>query len=372
MLTLKRYFILTLFIIIFTLFSSSLAFAEGIVEKPKIRADGAILIDAQSGMVLFNYNGYRSMHPASLTKIMTALLAIEKGNLNNQVVIGEGPPKIYIGSTIKLRKGEIISLGDLVKAALIVSANDSTVAIGEHIGGNQELFIQWMNQKAYTIGAYNTRFVNTNGYSKPNHRTTPYDLALISRYAMANKNFEKLVNSKEDIIYRISFTRGKKMLKEYPIRNTNKLLWHSKEIVGIKTGTTARAGGCLIAAAKKNEHMLIAVSMHTSKRYQDSLSLLDYGFNNYKWHEKLKKKQIISSCKVKKGDIDQVKILADKAIFSITSINEKDNTRLKYIVPKVLKAPFSKGKVVGEAILYKNNVVLDKVNLVTDKGAIKD
>lgn len=371
MLTLKKY--IFTFIVLFGLIltSYSMAVGEEISNKLNIRADGAILIDAQSGKVLYEFNGYRRMHPASLTKVMTALLAIEKGNLNSHVTISEGPQRIYIGSIIRLKKGEIISLGDLVKAALIVSANDSTVAISEYIGGTQDNFIRWMNQKAYTLGAYNTRFINTNGYSKPNHLTTPYDLALISRYAMNNKTFAKIVSTKEAIIYRTSFRGTKKVLMDYPLRNTNRLLSHSSEFVGVKTGTTTRAGGCLISAMVKNGQMLIAVVMRSSRRYEDSLALFNYGFNNYRWVEKLHKGQVVMTSKVKKGKTKQVKIIAQRDLFAVNPITENDNTRLKILAPKLLKAPLAKGKIVGRAILYQNGKVLDQINLVTSQEVLR-
>jgi len=242
-----------------------------------ISAKSAVLIDATTGRIVFDKKSTQRCHPASLTKIMTGIIAIELASPKELVTVSKKAAEVSIGSTVDLHQGDKISLENLLKAALIASANDSTVAIAEHIAGKHDLFVEMMNLKAGLLGAINTHFINTNGYSKPNHYSTAQDLALIARYAMRNSYFAELVATKETVINWSGRDR------EIKIRNTNRLLRYEFEGVdGVKTGSTLKAGSCLIASATRDSRQLIAVVLRSGNRYLDATRMLEYGFEKIK------------------------------------------------------------------------------------------
>jgi D-alanyl-D-alanine carboxypeptidase (penicillin-binding protein 5/6) len=238
-----------------------------------VTADAAILVDAATGHVLYGKNEHHQKDPASLTKVMTAIVALEVGRPDDVVTVSKRAARFERGSIIDIRDGEQITLENLLKAALIMSANDSTIAIAEHVAGDYDLFIHWMNLKARELGATNTRFVNTHGFTHPNHDSTAYDLALIARYALRIPQFAALVRTRSVTVYWHNSDRKQR------IRNTNRLLHSDFEgIDGVKTGTTSMAGHCLIASATRDGRQLIAVILHSDGRYYDAQKLLTYGF----------------------------------------------------------------------------------------------
>ena len=248
---------------------------EAYADYPQITADAAILVDAETGHVLYGRNECHQKDPASLTKIMTAIVALEAGRLDDVVTVSRRAARFERGSIIDIRVGEKVTLENLIKAALIESANDATIAIAEHVaGGHYDLFVHWMNLKARELGAVNTRFRNTHGFTHPNHHTCAYDLALITRYALRIPEFAALVRTKTITMYWYDSDR-----KE-TLRNTNRLLHSDFEgIDGVKTGTTSAAGHCLIASATRNGRQLIAVVLHSDRRYYDARKLLSWGFD---------------------------------------------------------------------------------------------
>ncbi|WP_445950938.1 D-alanyl-D-alanine carboxypeptidase family protein [Thermodesulfitimonas sp.] len=169
--------------------------------QPQVTADAAALMDADTGVFYYVKNGQQWRAPASLTKVMTAILALELADPEEEATVSYRAASVWAGSIIDLRTNERIKLGELVKAALICSANDATVAIAEGVAGDHDTFVRWMNAKALLLGMTRTRFVNTNGYSHPNHSSTAVDLARLARYAMRNPEFARLVQTRAATIY---------------------------------------------------------------------------------------------------------------------------------------------------------------------------
>ena len=169
-------------------------------KPPKVTASAACLMDVSSGQIYYQKEGDKRREPASLTKIMTGILAIEKGNLKDIVTVKKRAAAVSMGQDIGLNTGDRLYLEDLLKAALMYSANDSTIAIGEHIAGNHDDFVKMMNDKARELGMKNTQFANTNGFHHPNHYTTANDLAILTSYALKNKTFARFVATKEATI----------------------------------------------------------------------------------------------------------------------------------------------------------------------------
>ncbi|MCL2415667.1 MAG: D-alanyl-D-alanine carboxypeptidase, partial [Defluviitaleaceae bacterium] len=220
-------------------------------KEPDVCAQGAILMDFETGRVLWEKNAHEPMAMASTTKIMTAILAIELGNLKDEVVVSR---RAEIAPRVKmyLRKGEIIALGDLLHALMLQSSNDAAVAIAEHIGGDVENFCIMMTAKAKEIGAENTVFETPNGLDGENHHSTAYDMALIARYALQNPKFNELINTPQ--------TEVKSSRATYNIINKNRLLREFDGANGVKTGYTGKAGHCFVGSALRDEMQLISVA----------------------------------------------------------------------------------------------------------------
>ncbi len=244
---------------------------QAVSALPTISASSAIMIEAQTGNILFDKNALEIRAPASTTKILTALLAIEHGNLDMPVRVGK-KADLTSESSIYLNENDLISLNNLVHGALIKSGNDACVAIAEALAPSEEEFVGLMNLKAKAIGAQATNFRNTNGLPQEAHLTTAYDLAIITRYALCNPVFREIVQKKS---YELRWLNPSRRIT---IKNTNKLLWLYPYATGVKTGTTAKAGKCLVASAKYADRELIVVLLNSPNRFGDAQRLFEYGF----------------------------------------------------------------------------------------------
>lgn len=348
---------------LFVLLIFSLAFfpARAFGEEPLIRADAAILMDYDTGQVYFEKKGWDKMHPASTTKIMTTLIALEMGNLSDVVTVSPEAGRVDRGSSLNLRQGDKLTLGNLIKAALMLSANDSTVAIGQHMAGDADLYVKMMNSKALSIGALQTNYVNTNGFTKPSHLTTAYDLALIARYALHNPRFASIVRTQR------SEVKWLEPEKERPVNNTNKLLWMYPGTIGVKTGTTSAAGGCLVAAVEKNGRTLISVVLRSSRRYHDTIKILDYGFNEVKQVKLVREGQVIGEAGVIEGKTAKVEGIAAKTYsVSIPTDRAKEFKTTVYL-PKKLQAPVKKGQRIGTITVLHKGWVAERVPIIASE-----
>ncbi len=241
------------------------------VAKPWVNARAAVLIELNSGRILYSKNPNQIMAPASTTKIMTGILCIEKGDLNQTVRIS-GTAASKRGSSMYLVRNERLSLRDLLYGLMLSSGNDAATAIAECIAGSEPRFAQMMTAKARQLGLKRTQFQNASGLPAYNHYTTAYELARIARYAIQNPIFADIVQTKEANVP--SPTPG----KTKTLVNHNKLLWQYQYTTGIKTGYTSKAGRCLVASAKKQDVTLIAVVLKSGSMYVDSRKLFEYGF----------------------------------------------------------------------------------------------
>lgn len=241
-------------------------------------AKSAILIDQSSGMVLFEKNADEQLHPASVTKIMTLLLAMEaidsgRITMNDEIITSEHANSMG-GSQIWLKVGEKMGMNDILKAVAISSANDASVALGEHIAGSEEAFVDMMNERAAELGMVNTHFENCSGLDAEGHMTTARDISIMSRELMKYPRIMEYTT-----VWMDSLRNG-----ETQLVNTNKLVRFYKGATGLKTGTTSQAGSCLSATATRDNISLIAVVMgceSSQDRFASATGLLDYGFANY-------------------------------------------------------------------------------------------
>lgn len=328
-------------------------------DKPvEIVGETGILIDAKTGAILYEKNAHKPMEPASTTKIMTAILALEKGNLTDIVITGKEPP-LCDGTRIYIEEGEELTLEQMLYAMLLNSANDAAIAIAEHIAGDVPSFSKMMNEKAKKLGAKNTNFVNPNGLSEEGHLTTAYDLSLMARYAMENlPDFRKIVSTKSLTIP----WKGQEWDRQ--LYNLNKLLWNYEGADGVKTGYTSTAGRTLVASATKNGRRLIAVVLKSNDLWNDASKLLDYGFENFQNVSLINKHKNITNTKIKYGD--DVDLITSEDLY-VTVPVDSPKIYSKIILNPKPTAPIEKGTVLGKLEFYQDKKNIGSINLIAAK-----
>ncbi|AEF93902.1 Serine-type D-Ala-D-Ala carboxypeptidase [Desulfotomaculum nigrificans CO-1-SRB] len=345
-------------------------------QPPKVRASAACLMEVATGRIYFAKQGDKRREPASLTKIMTAILAIEKGNLKDVVTVGKKAAAVSMGQDIGLSPGDRLYLEDLLKAALMYSANDSTVAIGEHIAGSHDAFIKMMNDKAKVLGMKDTRYANTNGYHNPNHYTTAIDLAKLTCYALKNPVFASFVRTREATITWLPKEKTgnpQEVQTETPrqrvIHNTNALLESNFEgINGVKTGTTPRAGKCLIASATREGRQLVAVVLNSPNRWDDATNLLEYGFREFRPQVLSEKDEVMGEIPVVEGVEQKVTLVAAKKVEAYVARIDSDKVERKINLAPPPKAPIKQGIKLGKATFVLHGQEIATVDLVANRN----
>lgn len=248
----------------------AVSMSQQVLPWRRAPAHSILLKELRSGRVLYEHESEKRLSPASLTKIMSALVILEKGHLDEQATVSRNAaraPKTHL----RLKTGEVFRLEDLLKAMLIVSANDACLAAVEHVGGDEEQFVMLMNAKAAELGLSDTHFSNGCGFDGPDHYSTAEDLATLSEVAMQNTVFRELVREEREIITPVSGHRA------YVLHNTNRLLGRIPGVEGVKTGFTSKAGRCLIAKVSQNGSDLLLVILNSNRRWNTAKSLIDYG-----------------------------------------------------------------------------------------------
>jgi len=238
---------------------------------PAVNAAAAVLMKAGSREVLYAKNAHAVRPPASLTKIMTAVLALERADLNDLVWVSPIASS-RTGSSMRLVRGEAHTLEDLLYGLLLVSGNDAAAVIAEYIAGTEWDFARQMTAKAEALGLKNTGFMNACGLPAYGHYSCAYDLALLTCYALDNPVFARIVQTKEKTVSGPRAARTRNMV------NSNKLLWQYPHATGVKTGYTSSAGRCLAASATYQGVTLVAILLNSSATYEDARKLFDYGF----------------------------------------------------------------------------------------------
>jgi serine-type D-Ala-D-Ala carboxypeptidase (penicillin-binding protein 5/6) len=233
-------------------------------------AHGILLKELNSGRVLYEHDAGKRMSPASLTKIMSALVILERGQLDDLVTISPNAARAH-KTHLRVKAGQVFRLEDLLKAMLIVSANDACLAAVEHVGGDEAQFVDFMNAKAAELGLADTHFSNGCGFDNPDHFSTAEDLATLSLMALDQPIFRQLVREERAIITPVSGHRA------YVLHNTNRLLGRIPGVEGIKTGFTSKAGRCLIAKVSQNGSDLLLVILNSKRRWNTATSLIAYG-----------------------------------------------------------------------------------------------
>ncbi|NLJ84580.1 MAG: D-alanyl-D-alanine carboxypeptidase [Halanaerobiaceae bacterium] len=325
----------------------------------------AILVEAETGQVLYEKNSAEPLPPASITKIMTLLLAmeeIEKGNisLDSEVTISKYAESMG-GSQIYLEAGTRIVLEDLLKAVTIASANDASVAIAEAIGGTYSNFIRLMNKKAEELGMENTIFENSTGLPVEygDHHTTAYDIILMSRELI---KYDKILEWGSIWVDYVQLPGREAMLV-----NTNRLINSYPGMDGLKTGYTKEAGYCLAATAERNDMRLISVILgaETEKdREELTARLLDYGFNTFEKDLILRKGEQVHNIDVPDGKKTVTSAEVAEDLYVVYKRGTKGTLQKEVVLREDLKAPIEKGEVIGQEFIVQEGEILAQVDLL--------
>lgn len=325
--------------------------------KPVLNGSSFLLMEAETGQVLLEQNPDAPMNPASTTKIMTAILALEKLPLPEKVTASNNVLKI-IGTRLYINPGDVLTVEQLLYALLLHSANDAALVLAEHIAGSVDEFAEMMTRRARELGAFNTTFKNPHGLTEEGHITTARDLAIISRYAMSIPQFREIVSTPDYLI------QGEHHDKDdIRIVNTNRLLNTFEGATGIKTGYTIAAGHTIVASAKRDDMELIAVVLNSPSRatlWNDAAKLLDYGFNEFEKIHLVSANEIIDEVKVKYGR--SVSLYAERD-FSYILPKGTSDVLTSQIVLSDFAAPIAKDSHMGDIHYYYNGQKIAEVSL---------
>lgn len=329
---------------------------------PEIVGEGAALIDGRNGQFLYEKNPSQRFYPASTTKILTAVIALENGKLDARVKIPAEACNVE-GSAIGIIEGEQMSLEDLLYALLLNSGNDTAVAIAIHVAGSVDKFTDLMNKKAAELGAVDSHFNNPNGLPDPNHYSTAHDMALISYYAMQNPEFRRIAATKIRTI-----ERSDPDAQTY-LENHNRLLWNYEGAIGLKTGYTEEAGQCLVSAADRNGREMLAVVMKSEGNniWTDSTALLDYGFDAYNNVNLIQAGKVIGEVPVRYGVIDSVPVLTGSSMSYNFTKDKTADFREEVRLAADVAAPVKTGAKLGELVFFAGAYELGRVDLTAQK-----
>jgi len=329
---------------------------------PRIGAKGAALMDVASGRLLWAQNEHARLPMASTTKIMTAILAIESGRLDETVTVSQTAVLVE-PSSIWLVPGEQMQLLHLVYGLMLRSGNDAACAIAEHLAGSVPEFAGLMNQKAKELGMHNTNFKNPHGLPDPEHYTTAYDLAVLSAYALRNQQFTEIVSTTR-------FTLPWEQHATPRIwHNKNRLLQTYPGADGVKTGWTRAAGHCLVASANRSGFRLVAVVLNSPDDFGETAALLDYGYANYQPLPVIVKGQHWQSVPVAGGYPSYVGAVAAASYYWPVRSSETLALQKDILLPDKIVAPVAKGERLGSIQVCEAGVVVAEIPLVADQAS---
>ena len=361
----KRFLCLLL---ISTLVLSCVSYAFAEATMPEISAPSAVLMEASTGRILYEKNSHEKLPPASVTKVMTMLLvmeAIDKGQLSMQDTVRCSEVAASMGgSQVYLEPGEEMSVHDMLKAVAVASGNDAAAALGEHLAGSLDAFVDRMNERAKELGMQDTHFVNCNGLDAEGHLTSSHDIALMSRELISHSGIYEFTK-----IWMDSLRGG-----AFGLVNTNKLIRFYEGATGLKTGSTGAAKYCLSATANRNGMDLIAVIMGaetSQKRFNDAKSLLDFGFANYTLAKSLVSEEELGSMAVVKGKKSCVDLSVGGDYQMLVSKPRAADIEKKLTVSECVEAPVLKGEKLGEISFVLDGEEIGKADIVAKEDVLR-
>lgn len=324
---------------------------------PNLYSDYCCLMDSQTGQLIYSDNADVIRPVASTTKMMTAILTEEYADLQEIAVISENAdhtPEYTIG----MNEGQKVTVAELLKVALMRSANDAAVALAEHIAGNERFFAHLMTKKAFLIGAENTHFTNSSGLPDEDHNSTAYDLAVIGRYLLSKEYVRELVGTKTAEFAHPGYGQP------LTIQNTNQLLWMFEGADGIKTGTTNAAGKCLVASATRDGRQLIAVALRSPNRNGDCLRLLQWGFTGVNLEKVIDKNCALKEITVAGGTSDCVEVFPERDFYLWQGNGACIEKKVQCLYE--VKAPVVRGQKIGLLQIYYNGKLVDNIELISN------
>lgn len=349
--------VLLCFAVIFYSFISLGAGSKADGDKPSVSALSAILYAPDSGTVIYEKDSHTSRPIASITKIMTALLAFEAAQ-SKDVEIKFTAAMQAEGSSMYLKNGEILKLSEAAKGMMMVSGNDAANAIAVTLGGSTEGFSSLMNQKAESLGMKDTHFVTPSGLDDEEHYSSAYDMAILTAYAMENEQFKETVNKKSITVKYISPEN-----KTRVCNNHNRLLSLYDGCIGVKTGFTKTAGRTLSSCAERNGVRLVCVTLNDGDDWNDHQKLYDYGFSKMKT-ETLCHAQNGIKANVVGGESDEILLYPSRDISVSIFDGEQGKIESEIILPRFIYAPIRKGKSEGKVIFKINGNIIGCADLV--------
>ncbi len=336
---------------------------DGSIGAPSVSADSAILIEAQSGKIIYSKNAAEKRPMASTTKIMTALVALEESDISKTVEIS--PDAVGIeGSSIYLYPNENLTLEDLVYALMLESANDAAAAIAIEVGGSLDSFADMMNEKANEIGLVNTHFTNPHGLDDQEHYTTAEELAIIAAVAMKNEKFRSVVSTHKKTIP-LNGTEGVRLLI-----NHNKMLKNYEDSIGIKTGYTKKSGRCLVSAANRDGVELICVTLNAPDDWRDHKTMLDYGFELYENVVLCEAGEIVINHPVV-GGIENYAVISNKDTVSISLPRDRKPIERKIELFPFSYAPINTDEPIGRAVFLCGDEIIGETELYANHSVAK-
>lgn len=362
----KRW-LLRLFLVFFLYTIPSPAFSQMAQPNLHINAQSAILMDALSGQILYEKNSRLKIAPASFVKILTLYLAFDtlrNGHLRMEdlVTVSRKAWKVG-GSTMFLKVGERVKVGDLVKGIAIVSGNDASVALAEYIAGSEEVFVLEMNKKARLLGLKDSQFKNSHGMPARDQYSTAFDIAILARHYIEDHPEALVPHSTKEFKY-----------KGIRQQNRNALLQKNIGVDGLMTGHVEEAGYHLLATAKRDGQRMIAVVMGCGKELQrarDTKTLLEYGFKNFSTVEAVKKGTPFGPEKVIRGKLNQVHLVPAEEGWVTVGKGKENSISVTSEVPKFITAPVQKGQVVGKVVIKSEGKVLKEIDLLSSSEVPK-
>lgn len=314
---------------------------------------GVCLMNAVTGEVIYENNMHEQLPPASTTKIMTAIVALENSNLYDVVTMSNTAVRSE-GSSTYAKAGDKLYMEDVIFGLMLNSGNDAACAIAETISGSNEDFALLMTKKAAQIGAKNTCFLNPSGLPDDGHYTTAYDLALIARYALQNDKFAEIVSTQTKKVWPQNRTEEPMFFS-----NHNKLLNMYEGCIGVKTGYTKKAGRCLVSAAERDGMRYIAVTLNDGNDWKNHMEMYDTAFNNSEPIKAVSKGQVIRNC----GDGNFV---AERDFIIPSLKDKKTEVQLMVHIPSHIEKPINQYEKVGYISIMFNNEEVGSVNIISD------
>lgn len=335
---------------------SNICYAQSNLNENELYARSAVLMDGDNGRILFSKNGDTVMPMASTTKVMTCIIALEYGNLEDIYTVSSyaaSMPKVKLG----VSAGEQYRLKDLLYSLMLESHNDVAVVIAEGVAGSVEAFAQLMNEKARELGCNNTHFVTPNGLDANGHCTTAEELGEIMRYAIQNETFLEITQTRS-----YSFSK-------FTVTNKNAFLDSYTGCISGKTGYTSGAGYCYVGVVEQDGKTLIAVVLasgwppNKTYKWQDMRYLMNYGFKNYTYKTIFQGIPLLDTIQVEDGKIGHIDIFVEGELTVL--LNENETYHIEYEYPNYLKAPMEKGEEIGKTHVYVENELIQSFPIYT-------